>query len=106
MQQSGVPTKQITYDYTSGTVATNAYTQILAAASNGNDTSWVDIFDSSGSAIILAIGASGSEQNILYIPPGGWDNRRALVISKGVRLSIKALDTAASAGRLIINCFT
>lgn len=96
-----VRTLNVRYSYASGTVTTSAYTQILASVTTATSNLW--IADTSGSAIILATGASGSEVDQLYIPPGGFESYVYLSIANGVRLSIKALDVNASAGQLIIN---
>ena len=93
-------THNIRYNYATGIVTTSAYTQILASASA---TSSLYISDTSGSAIILATGAAGSEVDQLYIPPGGFESFVNLAIAASTRLSIKALDVNASSGQLIIN---
>lgn len=89
-----------TYDYTGGTVTTAAYTQVIASTTNAINRLYV--FDSSGSAIIIASGAAASEVNRLYIPPGGQPSVYELNIPASTRISIKALDTNASTGRLIL----
>jgi hypothetical protein len=96
-----VRTLNLRYNYASGTVTTSAYTQILASLVIATSNLW--IADTSGSAIILATGAAGSESDQLYIPPGGFESYVYLSIANGVRLSIKALDVNASSGQLIIN---
>jgi hypothetical protein len=81
-------------------VTTSAYVQIL-----GSTTAQINrlyIFDSSGSAMILATGAAGSESDQLYIGPGGNDAPYELLIGAGVRLSLKALDVNASVGQFIL----
>lgn len=94
-------TINVRYNYATGTVTTAAYTQILASTSAATASLW--IADTSGSAIILATGAAGSEVDQLYIPPGGFEGFINLGIAASTRLSIKALDTNASTGQLIIN---
>lgn len=97
-------TTPLTYDYTGGTVSTGAYTQIVASTANAINRLYV--FDSSGSAIIIATGIAASEVDRIYIPPGGQPSIYELNIPAGTRIAIKALDVAASAGRLIITGLT
>jgi hypothetical protein len=57
--------------------------------------------DTSGSAMILAVGAVAAEIDQLYLGPGhsGWID---LNIPAGARVSLKALDATASSGRFIL----
>lgn len=89
-----------TYDYTSGSVTTAAYETIVG--STANKCNQLYISDTSGSAMILAVGAFGAEVDQLYIGPGGSDAPYELAIASGSRVSIKALDVTASVGRMII----
>jgi hypothetical protein len=85
-------------------VTTGAYVQILASTAAAINRLY--IFDSSGSAIILATGASGSEVDQLYIGPGGSDAPYELNIASGTRLALKALDTNASVGQFILTALS
>lgn len=96
------PVQLIRYDYTGGSVTTSAYTQLSASLTD--HSSELEIFDSSGSTLYLAIGKAGSEQNLIQIVPGG-SGRIACLLSKGARLSVKAIDTTASTGELVINIY-
>jgi hypothetical protein len=89
-----------TYDYTGGSVTTAAYTALVG--STANKCNQLYIADTSGSAMILATGGVGSEVDQLYIGPGGSDAPYELAIPAGSRITIKALDTTASVGRMII----
>ena len=89
-----------TYDYTSGSVTTSAYQTVLGSTSN--KCSQLYIADTSGSAMILAVGGVGAEVDQLYIGPGGSDAPYELAVAASSRISIKALDTTASVGRMII----
>ena len=84
--------------YSGTPVTTGAYVQILASttADMGNQI----IFDSSGAAMILAVGPIGSEIDKLYIQPGGQSF--TLSIPAGSRLSLKALDQNATNGQFIM----
>lgn len=89
-------------DYSSVNVTTSAYVQIIASTGAVINKCWV--FDSSGSAIIIATGAAASEVDQFYIPPGGFDTPFEINIAASTRLSMKALDTSATTGQIILNC--
>lgn len=83
--------------YSSTNVTTSAYVQLIASTSD--TTNEICLFDSSGQTMVLAVGASGFEVNQFYVFPGGqgcFDG----YISKGSRLSIKAISATASTGEL------
>jgi hypothetical protein len=85
--------------YSSTNVTTSAYTQLIASTTSA--TNMVQVFDSSGQAMILATGAAGSEVIQAYIPPGGADFN--LAIAAGTRVAIKALTANATSGYLLVN---
>ena len=85
--------------YSTTNVLTSAYVQLIASTSNAAST--VKIFDSSGQAMILAIGASGSEVVQVYVPPGG--DAFTLSIPAGSRVAYKALTANATSGYLLIS---
>jgi hypothetical protein len=89
--------------YSTTSVTTAAYTQVIA--STPSITNEVEIFDSSGQTLTLAIGASGSEVNQIYIFPGG-NGRVPLFIPGGTRVSIKAISANAVAGEIDINFYS
>lgn len=82
-------------------VTTSAYTQIVGSTSA--DINVLSAFESSGQGLILATGASSSEVDVLYIPPGGFGHTVPLYVPSGTRLSIKALLGNPSDGRLVAN---
>lgn len=86
-------------DYSSTSVTTAAYTQIIA--STAADIQRIQIADTSGQVVILATGAAASEVDILYIGRGGDDFN--IAIPSGTRLSIKALTADADIGDIVIN---
>jgi hypothetical protein len=96
------PVDLIRNSYASTTVGTGAYVQIKAATTD--HTSEIEISDTSGSSFDLAYGSAGNEQNLLIIPPGG-NGRIPVLISKGARLSLKALDSAATGGQIEITTY-
>lgn len=98
--KGSVPVQHIRNDYSSTNVTTSAYVELDSALDG--DVSELEIFDSSGQTLVLAIGAAGSEQDQFYIPPGGLERQTSL-LSSGQRLSIKAVSANATTGELIIN---
>ena len=87
-------------DYAGTPITTAAYVQLTAVTASA--INYLSIFDSSGSAMIFAVGAPGSEVDQIYVPPGGSVGGYALAIPAGSRISYKALDNNASSGNLII----
>lgn len=87
-------------DYTSTNVTTSAYVQLVA--STAVEIHSLEIFDSSGSTLKIAIGAAASEVDQFLVFPGG-NGRRDIVIPAGQRISIKAVSATASVGELSIN---
>ena len=86
-------------DYGSSPVTTAAYTQVVASVSQ--NTSKIQIFDSSGETLILALGGAGFETDLMYIFPGGIEHN--VVIPIGQRLSIKAKSGNATSGYFAMN---
>ena len=87
-------------DYSLTPVTTGAYVQLIASTAVAINS--LQIFDSSGQAMILAVGAPGSEVDQLYVPPGGSSAGFALSIPAGSAVSYKALTGNATNGNLII----
>lgn len=90
-------------DYTSTPVTSAAYVQIVASTSNAINL--IELFDSSGQAIYLAVGAAASEVNQIIIIPGG-NGQVPLFIPAGSRISYKAVSTSATAGFNVLNMYT
>lgn len=93
---------QLFNDYSTGNVTTSAYTQLTASTSAA--VSRIEIFDSSGECMILAVGGAGSEVDQLYIFPGG-NGAIDLTIPSASRISVKAKTATASDGFLAINLY-
>ena len=89
-------------DYTGTSVTTAAYTTLIATV-GAVAVKNVDIFDSSGQTLVLAIGAAGAEVDQFYITPGGVTY--SVAIPANTRLSIKAVSATASTGAIAINIF-
>ena len=94
---------QLFNDYTVTSVSTSAYTQLTASTSAAVNK--IEIFDSSGEALILAVGGAGSEVDQLYIFPGG-NGPVDLYIPASSRISVKAKTATASSGFLAINLYS
>lgn len=89
-------------DYTSTSVTTSAYVQLIA--STASSYSAIEIFDSSGQTLMLAIGGAGSEVDQFIIFPGG-NGRIPFTIASGSRISIRALSATANSGEIDINLY-
>jgi hypothetical protein len=89
------------HDYTTP-VTTAAYTELIASTSAAIKR--LEIFDSSGQLLVLALGAAASEVDLLYILPGG-NGQITQEIPAGTRVSIKAVSANATTGYIAINCY-
>lgn len=94
---------QLFNDYSVTSVDTATYVQLTASTSALVNK--IEIFDSSGEALILAVGGAGSEVDQLYIFPGG-NGAVQLAIPSGSRISVKAKTATASVGFLAINLYS
>lgn len=90
-------------DYSSVNVTTGAYVQLVASTTSA--TNLLQVFDSSGQTIILAVGAAASEVDQCFIFPGGQGDI-PLAIPAGSRVSIKAQTATANSGYIAINFLT
>lgn len=89
-------------DYTGTSITTAAYVTLIASTSA--TTREIEIFDSSGQALYLAVGAAASEVNQMIIYPGG-NGRVKLSIPAASRVSAKAITANATVGFLVINLY-
>lgn len=94
---------QLFNDYTVTPVTTAAYVQLTA--STASVTNRLEVFDSSGEVLILAVGAAASEVDQLYVFPGG-NGIIDLAIPASSRISIKAKTNTASVGLIAINLYS
>ena len=90
-------------DYSITPVTTAAYVQLVA--STAAITNLLEIFDSSGQTLVLAIGAAAAEVDKFYINPGG-NGQVPLAIPAGSRISIKAVTANATAGYINLNLYS
>jgi len=81
-------------------VSTSAYTELDSALDS--DVKSIEIFDSSGECLLLAVGAAGSEVDLCYVMPGG-NGLIPILLNEGERLAVKAIGTATASGNLYIN---
>ena len=107
-----------TIDYATLNITTGAYVHLGNAAgktfiksSDGTTISSIpatvkeiEIFDSSGQSLYLAIGAAAAEINKLMVFPGG-NGRIPLALATNDDLSLKAFSATANAGNLLINFY-
>lgn len=94
---------QLYNDYTSVSVTTGAYVQLTA--STASVVNRLEVFDSSGEALILAVGAATSEVDQFYIFPGG-NGIVDLAIPASSRISIKAKTNTANVGFIAVNLYS
>lgn len=88
-------------EYGTTPVTTGAYVQLIPALTE--DVTRLEIFDSSGSVMTLAYGPVGGEKVLGDVLPGGNTTPMDTILCKGMRLVIKAHDTNATNGKIVIN---
>lgn len=87
----------------SGNITNAAYTEMVASLAD--DVTEVEVFNSSGCSMYLAIGAAAAESDLMLIPPNGF-LRQGVSIAQGQRVSVKALfNDTDGAGEILINFF-
>jgi hypothetical protein len=91
-----------TLDYSSTNVTSAAYVELIASTSD--EIKEIEIFDSSGQLLILALGAATEEVDKCFIFPGGL-GKQQLSIPAGTRVSLKATSTSATTGLIAVNLF-
>ncbi len=103
------PVGKLLYTVVSATpataISTTAYTEITAATPVAFDA--LEVYNSTGALLILATGAVGSEVDMpMYLMPGSQPHIIPLNKRKGTRLSVKAVDVAASDdGYIAVNLY-
>lgn len=95
-------------NYETDPVTTSAYVELIS--STDDDIYRLDIFDSSGETLVLAVGPAsppspGDEVDIYYISPGG-NGIADIFIPKNMKLFIKAVSNDATVGELLITVLT
>lgn len=101
------PVQTAYYNLSGGAILTSAWLAILSAANNLYACSAIEIFNPTGSTMLLSIGASGSEVTVPYtILPGGSTGLIACEIKKGVAVNLKSVDASSgTSGVMILNQF-
>lgn len=89
-------------DFSSSNVTTSGYTELMSSVGS-NTVRKMTIFMSTGTPIILAVGASSSEMDKFLIPPGGLDGAIEVTIPNGTRLSLKSIGSNVTSGQMIVN---
>lgn len=102
IKQSNSKGEFIRLSYSSTNVSTAAYTQLIASTAAAYTA--VEIFDSSGETLKLAIGGAGSEVDQFLIFPGG-NGRIPYSVAASSRIAIRAVSANATAGEICINFY-
>lgn len=89
-------------NYSTTNVTTSAYVTLIDPLPESANR--ITVYDSSNSAMKIAVGPAGSEHDETVSPPGGSEEINQL-FSKGQRISLKALDADATAGELIVSFY-
>lgn len=100
----GEPTVVLTtyFDYGSTSIDNTNWTQIVASTGSTKIIE-ININETSGETVELALGSIGLEQRLLLMSPGGPGTLKA-VIPVNSRVSVRAISTASiNSGQLIIN---
>lgn len=87
-------------EYSSTNVTTAAYVELIASTTAL--TKKLQIFDSSGQTLYLALGAAASEVDKLIIVPGGNGDIQ-VSIPASTRISLKAISATANTGEIVVN---
>lgn len=102
------PVANLKLDASVGTpIATGAWSQVIALTTQ--PSSQVEIRNTTGSVMELSLQAAGFEDTLAKVPyyilPDGSPILIPLEIAKNKRVSVKAVDVAATEGSLIFNFF-
>ena len=88
------------YDYSTGSVTTGAWTQLIA--STGANTNLLCITDQSGQAMEIGVGAAAAEARVFLLAPG-FSGCVPLRIASSARVAVRAVSATASTGSLTIS---
>lgn len=99
------PVDHLFVDFAAHNIAIGTWFQIIAAM--GKPISAVQFYNGSGSIIKISVGAIGSEssEEIPYYIPPGQSEVIAMEVSRGLPISITAVDAAITDGSFVMNCF-
>lgn len=96
------PVEMLSFDATSTPITDSAYEEVVASTSA--EYAEIEIFNKTGSMLILAVGGSGSEQDVIFIGTDGI-HRQSIPIASGSRISLKSVIGNVDAGSIFINAF-
>lgn len=100
---SGNYVDKSTLDFSSNPVLNSAYTELTPSlAANVNN---IQVYNTTLETLILAVGASSSEVDSLYIMPGGVESLQSVQIASGSRVSLKSAGQNVTYGSIFINYF-
>lgn len=102
-EANSIAVQLIYNDFATTNASSASYTQLVASLNL--NSGFAQISNSSTSTIKLAVGPTGSEGDVIYIPPSSVCPVVGLLLPKGGKLSMRAVDATASSGKLIINLF-
>lgn len=97
-----LPDAQVRNVYSSVNVTTGAYVQLVASLAN--TATEIEVFDSSGQTLQVAVGKSGSEIVQFIVFPGG-NGRLPIIIPAASRVAIKAISGTANTGEIDLNFY-
>ena len=103
-QVPSAPVFKIERNCSTDNIATNAWAELEDSVPG--DAQVMEVFNGSGSILMLAIGSSGAESELpVDIFPGGNSVPIRCPFYAGQRITAKALDVAATTGYLILNFY-
>jgi len=74
------------------------------SASLTSESTSIEVINGSGELLKIAIGPAGSEQDVMFIPAADPTlTQRGLLLSAGMRISIRAVDALANTGTVLIS---
>ena len=97
---------KLRHSFVATNITTAAWVEVIAALAQ--PCSAVEIYNSSGSIIKLALAAAAAEdanEVPYYVLPNGSSILLPMSWSKGARLAARAVDASATSGDLIFNFF-
>ena len=93
----------VNHDMVATNITNAAYVELIADV-GVISLKQLKIFMSSGTPLLLAIGAAASEVDTCIIPPGGFaDGQIDIVVPANARISVKSLGGTVASGNIIIN---
>jgi len=88
------------YDYSTGSVTTGAWTQLIASTAAA--TNLLCITDQSGQAMEIGVGAAAAEDRVFLLAPG-FSGCIPLRIASAARVAVRAVSATANTGAITIS---